>query len=77
MYHLGVFTVPVSLLREPAPYLRVRDTKEWYVDFLVGLLLEEEEDHEDITAPLLVVCSVTKSEFKQKFINNYTFEVNA
>jgi hypothetical protein len=45
----------------------------YYVDFLVGLLLDEEEDHE---APLLVVCSVTKSEFKQKFINNYTFEVS-
>ena len=35
--------------------MRVRDIKEWYVDYLVGLLLEEDSDHEDIAAPLLVI----------------------
>ena len=63
------------MLTEPPDYLRVREIKQWYVDFLVKMLLNEEEDREDITAPLLVIVSVSKEEFKQKNLNQYTYEV--
>ena len=42
--------------------MRVPDIKEWYVDYLVGLLLEEDSDHEDIAAPLLVIASIKKAQ---------------
>ena len=44
--------------------------KEWYVDYLVQMQLDENKDHEDLTAPLLVIASVSKSEFK--FLKIYT-----
>lgn len=55
-----VFSLPVDSLRDPPPHLRVRDVKEWYVDYLVGMLLEEDGDHEDLTAPLLVIASCSE-----------------
>ena len=62
-------------MREPPPYLRVREVKEWYVDYLMTMLLEEENDHENLTAPLLVLASVTKADFQLKSLTNYTYEV--
>ena len=70
-----MFNLPVDSLRDPPPHLRVREVKEWYVDYLAGMLLEEEGDHEDLTAPLLVIASVSKSEFRLKNMNKYTFQV--
>ncbi len=41
------------MLSEPPQYLRVREIKEWYVDFLINKLMDEGGDHKDMTAPLL------------------------
>ena len=46
------------------------------MDYLQEMLLEEKGDHEDLTAPLLVIASVDKEEFKQKQMNNYSYEVH-
>lgn len=37
------------------------------------MLLEEDGDHEDLTAPLVVIASVKKSESRLKNINRYTY----
>ena len=74
-WFVGVFTLPVSTLRDPPPYLKVREVKLWYVDYLAKMLVEEDSDHEDLTAPLLVVASVSQSDFRQKNMNSYTYEV--
>lgn len=71
----GLHVLPVSGLREPSAFLRVREVKDWYVTYLEKMLLEEKSDHEDLTAPLLVVASVSKEEFRAKNINTYTYEV--
>ena len=73
--HTGVFTLPVISLREPPPHLKVRDVKQWYVQYLVQMLLNDEGDHEDLTAPLLVIASVTRENFKQKDLHKYTYTV--
>ncbi len=70
-----MFNLPVSSLRDPPPYLKVREIKDWYVNYLIEMLLDEDRDHEDITAPLLVMASVTKQDFKSKNIHSYTYEV--
>ena len=57
---IGVFSVPVTALVDPPTFLRVREVRDWYVDYLVGMLLQDKGDHEDLTAPLLVIASVTK-----------------
>ena len=62
-------------LQDPPDHLRVREVKEWYVDLLMKMLKEETEDHEELTAPLLVVCSVTKESFQQKASQTYTYQV--
>ena len=49
--------------------------KEWYVKLLMKMLQEEAEDHEELTAPLLVVCSATKDAFKQRACQTYTYQV--
>ena len=49
--------------------------KNWYVDCLVDMLKEEETDHEEITAPFLVLASVSKGDFKEKCIDKYTYSV--
>ena len=74
--HVGVHSLPVSTLREPPEYLRVREIKGWYVDYLVGMLMVEADDHEDITAPLLVLALVSKEDFKLKNLNSYSYQVN-
>ena len=71
----GTFTIPVEALRDPSEYLRIRDVKEWYVNHLMDMLGEEIDDHEDLTAPMLVVSSVSKRDFKQKGLNKYTYQV--
>ena len=45
------------------------------IEYLVEVLLEEQGDHEDLTAPLLVIASVSKNDFKSKYLNSYTYEV--
>ena len=72
----GVYNLPIDLLREPPDYLRVREVKEWFVEYLMGMLEEEETDHEDLTAPLLVIVSCTKDEFRPKHLQKYTYEVS-
>ena len=56
----SVYHLPVTSLKEPPPFLRVR-----YVDYLAEMLLEDKGDHEDLTAPLLVTASVGKQDFKK------------
>lgn len=56
------------MLREPPDYLRVREVKEWFVDYLVDMLRDAESDHEDLTAPLLVIVSCSKGEFKARHL---------
>ena len=51
--------------------------KEWYVDHLMEMLSQELDDHEDLTAPMLVVSSVSKNQFKQKELNEYTYQVRS
>ena len=70
-----MFSVPVTALVEPPAFLRVREVKDWYVDYLAGMLLQDKGDHEDLTAPLLVIASVTKDKFQETNINTYTYEV--
>ena len=70
--NIGVFNLPVNSLREPPLFLRVREAKSWYVDYLAGMLLEDKGDHEDLTAPLLVLASVGKQEFEERSIGRYT-----
>lgn len=53
----------------------MREVKEWYIEYLVGVLLEEGDDHEDITAPLLVIAPVSKADFTVKKLNGYSYEV--
>lgn len=72
---IGVYDIPISQLREPPQYLRVREVKQWYVEYLVQMLSEEVDDHEDLTAPLLVLASVTKAEFHHNNLHNYSYEV--
>ena len=69
---IGVFSVPVAALVDPPEFLRVREVRDWYVDYLAGMLLQDKGDHEDLTAPLLVIASVTKDNFQERNIPKYT-----
>ena len=40
----GVYSLPVSSLQNPPQHLQVREVKEWYVDYLMGMLLEEKDE---------------------------------
>ena len=76
--HVGTFSLNITNLREPPEYLKVREVKEWYVELLMKMLEGSEEgyeDYEELTAPLLVICSVEKQEFKIKSLNTYTYQV--
>ena len=53
-------------LQDPPYHLHVLEVKKWYVELLMKMLEEEAEDHEELTADLLVVCSATKDVFKQR-----------
>ena len=68
-FPVGLFTLPVENLRDPPTYLWVREVKDWYVDYLATLLLKE--DAEDLTAPFMVIASVSPSEFKAQKLNTY------
>ena len=46
---VGTFSIPFSSLQDPPPSLKIRDVKEWYVDYLVDLLTED--DQEDLSSP--------------------------
>ena len=69
-------SLPVRSLQLPPQHLQVREVKQWYVDYLVGILSEEKDDHEHLTAPLLVIASVEKESFKMRDLNSYTFQVS-
>ncbi len=71
----GVFSLPVNTLQDPPGFLRVREVKDWYVDYLANMLHEDKGDHEDLTAPLLVIASVNKDGFQERNIGKYTYEV--
>lgn len=53
----------------------MREVKDWYVDYLANMLHEDKGGHEDLTAPLLVIASVSKDEFQERNIGKYTYEV--
>ena len=60
-------------MREPPADLKVRDVKQWYVEYLSELL--GEDDQEELASPLLVISSVGKSEFRHEHLSSYTYEV--
>ena len=62
-------------LRDPPDHLHVREVKKWYVKLLMKMLKEKAEDHEELPAPLLVVCSATKDAFKQRAGHTHTHQV--
>ena len=70
----GTFTLPISTLREPPPNLKVRDVKQWYVDYLAEKLTVD--DKEALASPLLVVASVAKAEFRTERLASYTYKVS-
>ena len=39
------------------------------------MLLQDKGNHEDLTAPLLVITSVMKDKFQERNISKYTYEV--
>ena len=45
------------------------------MNFSAESLKDEESDHEELTSPLLVIASVSKSEFRDKNISKYTYQV--
>lgn len=65
----------VSHLKDPSPQYQIRDVKEWYVQYLASLLSDKESDHEELTAPLLVIASVEASAFQHRHVERYTYEV--
>lgn len=73
LFILGTYQIPFELLHEPPPSLKIREVKEWYVQYLMDILTED--DHENITAPLLVVASVTKDMFHVQNIDKYFYQV--
>lgn len=73
--HAGTFSVCVEQMRPPQDQLRVLDVKQWYVDHLVDMISEEDDDHEDLTAPMLVIASVPKKVFKERSAEKYTHQV--
>ena len=76
--NIGTFSLNITNLREPPEYLKIREVKEWYVELLMKILEGSEggyEDYEELTAPLLVICSVGKQDFKMKSLHTYTYQV--
>ena len=74
-YISGTYDLPINQLRDPPQCMRVRDVKEWYVNYLADELCKDHHDHEELTAPLLVLASTTKEDFRTKDISSYSFEV--
>ena len=52
--------------------IRIRDVKEWYVDYLVGEMQKDVGDLEELIPPFVVIASCTQDNFN---ISSYTFEV--
>lgn len=73
--YIGTFTLQVSHLKNTSPKYQIRDIKEWYVQYLATLLSEKDTDHEEPTAPLLVIASVAASSFQPRCLERYTYEV--
>ena len=73
--HVGTYNIQISQLREPPEYLQVREVKEWYIEYLEEMLLDDTGDHEDLTSPLLVLASVSKEEFREKCMDKYSYQV--
>lgn len=71
----GTYNITLEQLRNPSPLLRVRDVKEWYVEYLAEEFRKENNDHEEMTAPLVVIANVTKEDWRTRDLNSYTFEV--
>ena len=69
---LGTFRVSISAMKMPPPNLQVRDVKEWYVDFLTESM---QDDNEDLSSPFLVICSVSKEEFRPECLASYSYDV--
>lgn len=44
LYASGNFTLPITALREPPPTLKVRDVKQWYVDYLADMLTSDDNE---------------------------------
>ena len=55
----------VHLLKDPPPYLKVREVKQWYVDYLTKMSVKEDDDHEDLTVPL-AIASTSECDFSRK-----------
>ncbi len=72
-----MYDLSFDLLKEPSDYYQVREVKEWFVQYLVNMLKEEETDHEDLTDPLLVIASCSVNDFKAVNRHNYTYEVKS
>ncbi len=47
-----MYDLSFDLLKEPSDYYQVREVKEWFVQYSVSMLKEEETDHEELTDPL-------------------------
>ena len=60
-------------LSDPPDYLRIRDVKGLYMNFITEGLKDKESDHEELTSPLLVIASVSKSEFRDNNISKYVY----
>lgn len=71
----GTHDIPVDQLRDSPAYMKVRDVKDWYVNYLADELRKDNHDLEELTAPLLVVASTTKEDYRTKDMSSYTFEV--
>ncbi len=68
-----MYDLSFDLLKEPSDYYQVvREVKEWFVQYLVNMLKEEETDHEAMTDPQLVIASCSVNEFKVANGHNYT-----
>ncbi len=72
-----MYDLSFDLLKEPSDYYQVREgeVKEWFVQYLVSMLKEEETDHEELTDPLLVIASCSVNEFKAVNRHNNTYDV--
>ena len=55
--------------------MKVREVKDWYVDYLSEMMTDEKNDHEDLTSPLLVLASVSKEDFHNKSLDKYSYQV--
>ena len=59
-YIIGTYNISIDQLCNPNPLLRVRDVKEWCVEYLAEEFKKENNGHEEMTAPLVVPANVTK-----------------